>query len=345
VGLSPAAARVGIIGFGLAGRVFHAPLVEAVDGLELAAIVTSDAARGASARTAYPGASVLSSVDELWGRVDLVVVAAPNRAHVPLALSALERGLAVVVDKPLATDVAQAERLLDAGGRLTVFQNRRYDGDFRTIARLVAEGALGQITRFESRFERFRPEVSPDAWRERPNPEEGGGLLLDLGAHLVDQATTLFGPPVRVYAELDARRPGAQVEDDVFVALEHPGRVRSHLWMSSVAPLAGPRLRVSGLAAGFETFGLDPQEAQLAAGLRPGSPDFGRSGPGHLVDADGPRELPLEPGGYVRFYEQVAAWTRGDRPPPVDPRDSLAGLRVLDAVRRSAAEGRVVVTG
>jgi predicted dehydrogenase len=345
VGLSPAAARVGIIGFGLAGRVFHAPLVEAVDGLELAAIVTSDAARGASARTAYPGASVLSSVDELWGHVDLVVVAAPNRAHVPLALSALERGLAVVVDKPLATDVAQAERLLDAGGRLTVFQNRRYDGDFRTIARLVAEGALGQITRFESRFERFRPEVSPDAWRERPNPEEGGGLLLDLGAHLVDQATTLFGPPVRVYAELDARRPGAQVEDDVFVALEHPGRVRSHLWMSSVAPLAGPRLRVSGLAAGFETFGLDPQEAQLAAGLRPGSPDFGRSGPGHLVDADGPRELPLEPGGYVRFYEQVAAWTRGDRPPPVDPRDSLAGLRVLDAVRRSAAEGRVVVTG
>jgi predicted dehydrogenase len=344
VGLSPAAARVGIVGFGLSGRVFHAPLVEAVAGLELAAIVTSDAARQAGARTAHPDAAVLSTVDDLWGRVDLVVVAAPNRAHVPLALAALERGLAVVVDKPLAADVAQAERLLDAGGRLTVFQNRRYDGDFRTIARLLDDGALGRITRFESRFERFRPDVSVDAWRERPDPEEGGGLLLDLGAHLVDQATTLFGPPVRVYAELDARRPGARVEDDVFVALEHPDQVRSHLWMSAVAPLVGPRLRVSGLVAGFETSGLDPQEAQLAAGLRPGSPDFGRSGPGRLVDAGGSRELPLEPGTYVQFYEGVAAWLRAEAPPPVDPRESLAGLRVLDAVRRSAAEARVVVT-
>ena len=342
VELAGSVARVGIIGFGLAGRVFHAPLVEAVDGLDLAAIVTSDDARRAQAAAAHPGATVLSNVEDLWEQVDLVVVAAPNRAHVRLALAAMERGLAVVVDKPLAPTAAQAELLVGFAGRLTVFQNRRYDGDFMTAARLVREGRLGRVTRFDSRYERFRPAVSAQAWREQPDPAEGGGLLLDLGAHLVDQACQLLGPPVRVYAEIDIRRPGARVEDDVFVALEHAGQERSHLWMSSVAPLYGPRLRVSGLAAGFETFGLDPQESQLAAGLRPLDPVFGRAGPGRLVDADGPRDLPLEPGAYQRFYEQVPAWLAGNAPPPVDPAESLAVLRLLEAARRSATTHTVI---
>lgn len=329
------------MGFGLAGRVFHAPLVEAVDGLQLAAIVTSDRVRQERARAAHPGARVLASVDELWAGIDLVVVATPNRTHVPLALAALERGLPVVVDKPLAPSAAEAERLLAAGDRLTVFQNRRFDGDFLTVARLVHEG-VGEVTRFESRFERFEPEVSGDAWRELPDAAEGGGLLLDLGAHLVDQACELFGPPVRIYAEVDARRPGARVEDDVFVALEHRGGERSHLWMSSAAPLHGPRFRLSGLRAGFESYGLDPQEAQLADGMRPGDPDYGRAGPGRLVDAGGARELQLEPGAYERFYEGVERWLREDAPAPVDPADSLAGLRVLEAARRSAATASVV---
>jgi scyllo-inositol 2-dehydrogenase (NADP+) len=326
----------------VAGRVFHAPLVETVDGLELAAIVTSDPERQERARAAHPDASVLASVDQLWAGVDLVIVAAPNRTHVPLALAATERGLPVVVDKPLAPSVAEAKRLLAAGGRLTVFQNRRFDGDFLTVARLVREGGIGEVTRFESRFERFRPEVSGDAWRELPGAAEGGGLLLDLGAHLVDQACELFGPPLRVYAELDVRRPSARVEDDVFVALEHRGNERSHLWMSSTAPLHGPRFRVSGSRAGFETFGLDPQEAQLARGLRPGDPDYGRAGPARLVDADGARELQLERGAYERFYEGVERWLREDAPAPVDPAESLAGLRVLEAARRSAATASVV---
>ncbi len=342
-GLSRSAGRVGIIGFGLSGRVFHAPLIEAVDGLELAAIVTGDPERRAQAAGAHPAARVVASVDELWGLVDLVVVAAPNRAHVGLARAAIDRGLAVVVDKPLAPSAAAAEGLLAAGGRLTVFQNRRWDGDFLTATRLVRDGTLGGVTRLESRYERFRPSVSLERWRERPDPAEGGGLLLDLGAHLVDQACRLFGPPVGVYAEIDIRRPGGQVEDDVFVALEHGGRERSHLWMSSTAPLAGPRLRISGGAAGFETFGLDPQEGQLAAGLRPGEAGFGvASRPGRLVDADGEREIALEPGAYQRFYEQVPAWLAGEAPAPVDPVDSLLGLRVIEAARQSAATGRVV---
>jgi predicted dehydrogenase len=313
-----------------------------VDGLELTAIVTSDPGRQERARAAHPSASVLTSVDELWAGVDLLVVAAPNRTHVPLALAATEHGLPAVVDKPLAPSVAEAERLLAAGGRLTVFQNRRFDGDFLTAARLIREGALGKVTRLESRFERFRPEVSGDAWRELPDPGEGGGLLLDLGAHLVDQAFLLLGPPVRVYAEVDARRPGARVDDDVFVALEHPGGARSHLRTSSTAPLPGPRLRLSGLRAGFEAFGLDPQEAQLADGLRPGDPGYGRGERGRLVDAAGARELELERGAYERFYEGVERWLREDAPAPVDPADTLAGLRVLEAARRSAATASVV---
>src|SRR6059036_185726 len=188
--------RVGIAGFGIAGEVFHAPLVDAVEGLEVAGIVTSSPERQERARAAYPGAVVVADLDALWEQIDVLVVAAPNRAHVPLALAALERELAVVVDKPLAPSAAEAERLLAAGGALTVFQSRRWDGDFLTVRRLVEEGALGDVVRFESRFERFRPEVAAGRWRELGDPAEGGGLLLDLGAHLVDQAREVFGDPV-----------------------------------------------------------------------------------------------------------------------------------------------------
>jgi scyllo-inositol 2-dehydrogenase (NADP+) len=324
--------RAGIAGYGLAGEVFHAPLIDAVDGIDVAGIVTTNAERQARASSAYPDARVVPDVDELWDGIDLLVIAAPNRAHVPLGLAAVEHGVALVVDKPLAPNAADGERLIEAaeaaGVPLTVFQNRRLDGDFLTLRGLLERGELGAVTRFESRFERFRPEVS-DGWRELGDAAEGGGLLLDLGAHLVDQARVLFGPPLRVYAELDQRRPGGQVEDDVFVALEHAGGVRSHLWMSAVAPLNGPRFRVSGLERGFASDGLDPQEAQLADGVRPGDPGYGER-EGH------------ETGAYQRFYEGVRDWLRDGAPAPVDPRDSLACLRVLEAARRSAQTHSVI---
>ena len=331
---------VGLAGFGLAGRVFHAPLVAAVDGLELSAVMTRSRERAAQAREDYPGAQVVASLDALLDGIDVLVVATPNSSHVDVALAGLDRGLAVVVDKPVAPTAQLARRLLDAGGRLTVFQNRRWDGDFLTAQRLLREGALGEPVRLESRFEKFSPQVDPSRWRERPDPDEGGGVLLDLGAHLVDQAVELFGPPVAIYAELDRRRPGARVEDDVFIALEHAGAVRSHLWMGKVAPLAGPRLRLSGLGAGFACDGLDPQEAQLAAGLRPGEPGYGEAPPGRVGD----RPLPLERGRYQDFYAGVRDWAAGDAPPPVDPADSVRVLEILEAARRSA-EQRAVITG
>ena len=347
-----AALRVAIAGYGLAGEVFHAPLVAATDGLEVAAVATSDRARAARARAAYPGVEVEPDAQALLAgsrAIDLLVVATPNRHHVPIARAALARRIAVVIDKPLAAEAAPAARLVDdfaaAGVPLTVFQNRRWDGDFLTIQRVVAAGELGDATRFESRYERFRPQVRAGSWRELASPQDGGGLLLDLGAHLIDQALTLFGFPRRVYAEIDARRPGAQVDDDTFVALEHAGGVRSHLWMSQVAPLGGRSLRVSGTSGGVLTPGLDPQEDQLAAGLRPGDDGWGRGEPARVVGADGAEQTrEIENGAYERFYEGVRDALRGGAALPVDARDSVAALRVIEAARRSARTAATIDT-
>jgi predicted dehydrogenase len=220
----------------------------------------------------------------------------------------------------MAVTAADARRLADAGGeRVTVFHNRRWDGDFLTVKRLIAEDALGPITRFESRFERFRPEIK-EGWREHGDASEGGGVLLDLGPHLVDQAIQLFGPPESVYAEVLTRRQGAQVDDDSFVALRHAGGEISHLWMSAIAPLPGPRFRVSGMKAGFASDGLDPQEEQLREGMRPGDPAFG--------EVEG-----LERGRYEEFYEGVRDWAQGQAPAPVDPWDAVRVMEVLEQAR------------
>lgn len=336
--------RVGIAGYGLAGEVFHAPLVAAVDGLEVAAIVTTDGERIARARAAFPGARVVPSVDDLWEHVDVLVVATPNRFHAELALAAIARDVPVVVDKPFTSTALEAERVLAAGGRVTVFQSRRWDGDFLTARRLLAAGAFGTVLRYESRFERFRPEVG-DGWRELGDAQEGGGQLLDLGSHLVDQAIVLFGVPTHVYAEVDRRRPGAQADDDVFVALDHPGGVRSHLWMGAVAPLYGPRLALSGLAGGFAVDGLDPQEDQLKAGLRPGSPGFGERPAGRFADTEGTREQPIDRGAYAEYYAAVRDWVRDGTAPPVDARESLTVMRVLEAASRSSETRGVVEFG
>ena len=343
------ALRVAIAGYGLAGEVFHAPLVAATEGLALVAVTTSDERRAERARAAHHGIAVEPDADSLLREIpdlDLLVVATPNRLHVPVARAALARGIPVVMDKPLAPAVSEAAALVEefaaAQVPFTVFQNRRWDGDFLTVARVVASGELGAITRFESRYERFRPEVDPAAWRELAAAAEGGGLLLDLGAHLVDQALQLFGAPLRVYAEIDVRRPGAAVDDDVFIALEHPGGVRSHLWMSAIAPVGGRSLRASGTRGGIETPGLDPQEDQLAAGLRPGDANWGEGEPARLADGGGERRMPVDAGAYERFYAGVRDALRDGAPMPVDPRDSVAGLRVIEAARRSARTAAVI---
>jgi predicted dehydrogenase len=344
--------RTALVGFGLGGQAFHAPFLDSVEGLALTSIVTADPERRALAAARYPHAALLASADELWRRADdhdLVVVTTANRAHVPLTKAALAAGLPVVVDKPLAPTAAEGAELVAAaavaGRMLTVFQNRRWDTDLLTLRRLLADGELGDVWRFESRFERWRPEVDATKWRESAAGDDAGGLLFDLGSHLVDQALVLFGPARTVYAELAARRPGAAVDDDAFVALTHDGGVVSHHWMSATAGHLGPRLRVLGSRGAFVVDGLDGQEAALRAGARPNDAGYGvvpDTAWGCLAAGDDVRPVPAEPGAYPRFYEGVVAAVRDGAPPPVDPRDAVAVLTVLEAARRSAERGEVV---
>ena len=348
-----------IIGYGLAGAVFHAPLVSATPGMEVAAVVTRNPARARAVTEDLPGAVVLDSADRIWetpADYDLVVVAAPNRAHAPLAEAALRAGVAVVVDKPMATTAEAARRLAslseETGVLLTVFHNRRWDNDFLTVRRLLEEGTLGPLVRFESRFERYRPEVDGERWRESPSPEEGGGLLLDLGSHLIDQARTLFGNPTHVYAEVERRREGAQVDDDTFVALRfHQGPI-AHLWAGALAYRPGPRLRVSGARGVYERFGLDPQEEALRAGMRPGDPGWGEepeSAWGRLSAAVDGRSIDErirpERGAYEEFYARMRDAIRRGDDPPVSAADGVAVMELIEAARTSGRERRVVALG
>ena len=350
MGEEPENLRVALIGFGLAGSAFHAPLIAAVPGLELAAIVTRDEQRRERAASLYPDALLLKAADEVWAdadRFDLAVIASPNRFHVPLASAALEAGLAAVVDKPLASSAREGRELVELAQRgppLIPFHNRRWDGDFLTLRRLVEAGELGEVLRFESRFERWRPQVAA-GWRELPEPEEAGGVLYDLGSHLVDQALQLFGAARSVYAELDQRRPAARVTDDAFVALTHESGVRSHLWMSAIAAQPGPRFRVLGGKSAYVKWGLDVQEDALRAGRTPDQPGWGREEPerwGQLGVEGETRPVQTEPGAYQRFYEGVVAAIRTGAPPPVMTEEAVEGLEVLDAARASARQGTLV---
>ena len=343
--------RVAVIGYGLGGAAFHAPLIRATPGLALSAIVTRNPERRHDAKAAHPDVALLDSPDQIWSdasRFDLVVVTTPNRTHAPLVRAALAAGLHVVVDKPFTVTAAEGRALIDEARRrerlITVYHNRRWDGDFITLQRLLREGRLGEPLRFESKFERWRP-VPKGGWRDDPAPGQAGGILYDLGPHLIDQALVLFGAVTQVYAELDRRRPGIEVDDDAFVALTHVNGVRSHLFMSAVAALPGPRLRMLGSRAAYVKYGADPQEAALRSsgrlhqsGWREDPKDaLGRLGAGAEVEL-----IPTDVGGYQRFYEGIVASLRDGAPPPVDPADAVAGLEIIEAARRSATEGRVI---
>ena len=351
----PDPVRAAVIGYGLAGSVFHAPLIASVEGMEVAAIVTGNPERRAQAEREHPKATLYASADELWagaGRYDLAVVATANRVHADLSLAALEAGLAVVVDKPMAANIRDAQRVVQAashaGLMLTVFHNRRWDADFLTVRRLVEEGALGELTRLESRFDRFRPAPKEGAWREAPGPDGAGGVLWDLGPHLIDQACMLFGEPTHLYAEVDARRPGAVVDDDAFVALRFAGGQVAHLWMSQTAPIAGPRVRISGLGGAYEHDAVDPQEDQLKAGLRPGDAEWGAEAPerfGRVVTGgDPPRVAPVatERGAWQTYYERVRDAVRGDAPPPVDPADGVRAVKLVELAHAAARRRQAV---
>ena len=275
----------------------------------------------------------------------MVVVVAPNRAHAPVGIGPSTPATTSWSTSRSRWTSPEAETLIDAAHRagrlLSVYQNRRWDGDFQTVRSLLDEGRLGAIDSLEARFERRSP--VGDEWRE--TTEEAGGPHRDLGSHLVDQSLLLFGPVERVFAQFDRRQEGSQVEDSTFVALDHAGGVRSRLWTSLIADPIGPRFRVRGMGGDYIKDARDAQEEQLLDGLRPNDAGFGEESPdrwGASMPPDGSVTIiPTQRGDYRRFYELFRDALRDGGPPPVDPADSVWGLQVLEAAERSARSGRV----
>jgi scyllo-inositol 2-dehydrogenase (NADP+) len=345
---APEDIHVGLIGFGTAGRVFHAPVIEQVPGLRLAAIVQRT---GDTASAAYPHVRVVRSVDDLLAdnRIALVVVATPNPSHAALARRSLEAGRHVVVDKPFAISTAEGAPLLDVAARcrrlLSVFHNRRWDGDFLTIRRLLDQRTCGRVVLFESRFERYRPRLR-GVWRERDEP--GSGILFDLGPHLLDQAVALFGTPEAVTGDVRTERDDAVVDDAFDVTLHYPG-LRVRLGASMLASAPGPRFVLQGTTGSYVKYHLDPQEARLAAGGSDRSP-FWEQEPrerwGTLtratVDGTESEPLPSEAGDYRGFYANVRDAIRGTASLAVTPEQALAVLRLIECARASSTERRTL---
>lgn len=332
--------RVGLIGFGYAGRTFHAPLVRATEGLELVAVVSSDAGK---VHALLPRIEVLPTPEALLARgdIDLVVVATPNDSHAPLACAACAAGKAVVIDKPFALSLAEARGTIEAaeaaGVLLTVFHNRRWDSDFLSVSRAIAEGRVGRVTHFESHFDRFRPEVR-QRWREGSGP--GAGVWFDLAPHLVDQALCLFGLPDTVNAELAAQRDGALADDWAHAVLAWP-ETRAICHASMLVQGQSPRFVVHGTGGSLLKREPDPQEGQLVAGMTPGAPGWGEDRDMLLIERAGSASRePVPDGDQRQFYAGVRDALRGISTNPVPPVQALAVMAVVEAGIVSSREGR-----
>lgn len=293
----------------------------------------------------YPGTTIVADANEMLEHaedLDLVVLATPPATHLEQGLSFLDQGVALVVDKPFAASVADAERLIERAQEverpLMVFQNRRWDGDFLTIRKILADGQLGQIYQFESSFEHWAPKAD-SRWQDSTPASLGGGVAFDLGSHLIDQALVLFGPVADARADLRTVREGGGNDDVSYIELHHESGVRSRLYMSRVGAQPGPRFRVLGTAGAYVSYGLDGQEPALAGGMLPTDDRYGRepeetwgtlgvSAPGHPA----PEKVPTERGDYPAFYQGVAAALGGTGPVPVAPYEALEVVRILERI-------------
>lgn len=330
--------NVGLVGYGFASQTFHAPLIQATEGLDLVAVSSSDAAK---VQAVLPNVEVESQVLTLCQRddIDLIVIPTPNDTHFSIAKAALSAGKHVVVDKPFTVTLSEAKSLKslaeDKQRLLSVFHNRRWDSDFLTVKALLKAGTLGRIVSFESHFDRFRPEVR-DRWREKATP--GGGIWYDLGPHLLDQACELFGMPRAILLELSTLRDGAKADDDFLALLDYES-FRVTLAAGTLVADPTPRFRVHGTQGSFVKYGLDPQEDRLKAGEVPAA-QWGEDSQHGLLTLreeggeNAPlmrRELPTLPGDYLAYYQGVAAAIRDKAPLPVSVDDALRSMALLEA--------------
>jgi predicted dehydrogenase len=336
--------EVGLVGFGLAGRAFHAPVIRAVPGLHLAAILQRS---GNEAAEKYPDVRIVRSLDELLAmkEIRLIVIATPNETHYPFARQCLETGRDVVVDKPFTTTLEEAISLVqiakNAGRLLTVYQNRRYDGDFQAIRKLAEEGTLGRIVRFETSYDRYRPHLKPGAWRETQRP--GSGILFDIAPHLIDHALVLFGLPEAVTAEVRIERENAVADDAFDITLHYPNSLRAVLRSSILAAAPRPRFVVLGTQGSFVKQSFDPQEMNLRRGYIPADTAWGHEPEenwGVLTIPAGDvfehRRIPSASCDYRDYYVNVRDAILGLAELAVTPEWSLDVMRLLELVRASS---------
>jgi len=340
---TPSPVRVALIGYGYAGKTFHAPLIRSVPGLELVVVVSRDASK---VNADMSGVDVVATPHDVMTNpdIDLVVIASPNDTHAPLARAALQAGKHVVVDKPFAIDLSQARELAALAAEqdrvLSVFQNRRWDSDFLGVCQTMADGLLGEVRHFESHIDRYRPEVRA-RWREQQGP--GSGIWYDLGPHLIDQVLLLFGAPERVMASLAVLRDGGEVADWAHVVLEYGAR-RVILHASMLVAGGSPRFTLHGTRASLVKMRADRQEAQLLSGMQPGSESWGDD-PDELLlyDAKGDvTRLPVSAGDQRRYYAALRDAVTGYGGNPVTPLQAVTVMAVLEAAIESAASGRAV---
>jgi predicted dehydrogenase len=329
--------RVGLAGYGLAGRFFHAPLLNGC-GLELSAVLTTNPERIAHVNADYPNAAVVADMKELLAHeLDLVIIASVNSVHVEQAIAALQAGVPTVVDKPMGRNLTETLEILkvsdETGVPVTAFYNRLYDSDSLTIKRVIQDNEIGQIFRIDSRFERYRPNLAAQSWREQSSAEEGGGLLLDLQSHLVSTALDWFGPAELISASVRSIR-GAS-DDDVVLVLKHDNGVDSYLSASAIAGAPGPRIRMLGSNGALVIGELDPQEALLRAGKVPhdGKWDVSTKSEARIIRGEVVSDLKVEDGNYARFYELVAGAIAGKNEWPVSKAEISAVATIIDRAR------------
>lgn len=331
------ALKVGIAGYGLAGRYFHAPLLKGC-GFEIAGVLTTSKERTAHALLDFPGTKVVGSISELVELdLDFLVVASANLVHAEQALAAIDKAIPVVIDKPMGRTAAEVEQIIAAGQSkkvaVTTFFNRRWDSDALTIKKVLASNVLGEIHRLDSRFERFRPELTPNSWRESMSAEQGGGQLLDLQPHLISTAIDWFGPAKLVTASVRSLR--STTDDDSVLVLNHESGVNSYLSASALVGAPGPRIRILGTKGALVINDLDPQEALLRAGKFPenGTWTVPTSSEAFIHRGDEIEKIESVPGNYGHFYKQVEQAIVNGAPWPVSTPDALLVSQIIDQAR------------
>ena len=335
--------RTAIASYGMSGSVFHAPLLEAHVGFELAGILERNSDRSAST---YPGARIFRDYDELLAdrSIELVVVNTPDDLHHDMCLEALEAGKHAVVEKPFTLTAARADHLIAVASNkrlmLSVFQNRRWDSDFLTIRKIVSEGLLGRLVSYEARFERFRNYIQKDTWKEKK--ENGTGTLYNLGSHLIDQALVLFGLPGSVTADVRSQRDDSKVDDAFSLWLEYPG-VKVSLHASYLVRQPGPRYQLHGTEGSYLKEGTDPQEEALKDGKIPGSPGWGEEEPDAwgLLDTISKGlhyrgRIGSIPGNYLAYYDDIHRALTRNKIPAVTAEQARDVIRVIEGAYTSS---------